>query len=198
MLIEKGIILSRYLYTIRKGEMTYDNVKNRMIPAGTDIIKTKGRDGALTCVFFAESGNGCTIYDKRPLECRVLKCWDTREIEKIYAKNRLTRRDLVSNVAGLWELIDDHQTRCSYEKIYRLLKMVDGDKKNAALKDLLAIFQYDTQIRELAVQKGSLDPEIVDFLFGRPIKETIIMCGFKLEKKGDTYRIVSIPTAPNP
>ena len=76
--------------------------------------------------------------------------------------------------------------------------MLDGDKKNAALKDLLAIFQYDTQIRELAVQKGGLDPEIVDFLFGRPIIKTIIMYGFKMVKKGDTYRIVSIPTAPNP
>lgn len=178
--------------------MTYDNVKNRMTPAGTDIIKIKGRDSDLTCVFFAESGNGCTIYDKRPLECRVLKCWDTREIEKIYAKNRLTRRDLVSNVAGLWELIDDHQTRCSYEKIHRLLKMLDGDKTKTALKDFHEIFQYDTQIRELAVQKGGLDPEIVDFLFGRPIIKTIIMYGFKMEKKGDTYRIVSIPTAPNP
>jgi Fe-S-cluster containining protein len=198
MLIEKGIILSKYLYTIRKGEMAYDNVKRHLMPSASDIIKIKSHKGALACVFFDESEHACTIYDKRPLECRVLKCWDTREIEKIYAKNRLTRKDLVSNIAGLWDLIEDHQTRCSHEEFHRLLKMVDGGNKDAALEEILAMIQFDTQVRELAVQKGGLDPDIVNFLFGRPIKETVIMCGFKLEKKGDTYRLVSIPTAQNP
>ena len=190
-LIEKGHIASKYLYTIRKGEMSYDNVKGHLIPATSDIIKIKGQKDSLTCIFFNELKNACTIYDKRPLECRVLKCWDTREIERIYAKNRLTRKDLVSKIAGLWDLVGDHQVRCSYEKIHRLLKMLDGDKKTDALKDILAMIQYDSQIRELAVQKGGLDLKIVDFLFGRPIKETISMYGFKIEKKGDTYHLIS-------
>lgn len=196
-LIEKGLILSKYLYTTRKGEMSYDNVKGHLIPSTSDIIKIKSRKGSLTCLFFNERENACTIYDKRPLECRVLKCWDTREIESIYAKNRLTRKDLVSKIAGLWDLIDDHQARCSYEKIHRLLKILDGEKKNDALKDILAMIRYDTQVRELSVQKGGLDPEVVDFLFGRAIKETIIMYGFKIEKKGDTYRLITTTTAQN-
>ncbi len=188
--IENGLILSKYLYTIRKGEMAYDNVKGHLIPAASDIIKIKSQKDALTCIFFNEPKSSCTIYDKRPLECRVLKCWDTREIKKIYAKNRLTREDLVANITGLWDLIDDHQTRCSYEALQRHLQMLDGDNKDAALKDILAMVQYDTQIRELAVKKGGLDPDIVDFLFGRPIKKTINMYGFKIEKKGDTYHLI--------
>jgi Fe-S-cluster containining protein len=187
VLIEKGLILSKYIYTIRKGEMSYDNVKGHLIPATSDIIKIKGHKGSLTCIFFNERKNTCTIYDKRPLECRALKCWDTREIERIYAKNRLTRKDLVLKIAGLWDLIDSHQVKCSYEKVHRLLKMLDGDKKNDALKDILAMIQYDTQIRKLAVQKGGLDPEIVDFLFGRALS----MHGFKIEKKGDAYHLIS-------
>ena len=195
MLIEKGIILSKYLYTIRKGERSYDNIRGRFIPATSDIIKIKGRAGSLTCVFFNEKENACKIYNNRPVECRALKCWDTREIESIYSKNRLIRKDLVSTIAGLWDLIDDHQTRCSYEKLDRRLKLLDEDKKDDALNDIFEIIRYDTQIRKLVVQKGNLDPEIVDFLFGRPIKETITLYGFKILQKDDTYRLVSIPTA---
>ncbi|UCD89078.1 MAG: YkgJ family cysteine cluster protein [Desulfobacterales bacterium] len=197
VLIEKGLILSKYLFTIREGEMSYDNVTGQLIPASSDIIKIKGRKGSLTCVFFNEPESACTIYDKRPLECRILECWDTREIERVYAKTRLTRKHLVSTIAGLWDLIDDHQARCSYEKINRLLKMLGGDNKDDALKEILEMIQYDTQIREMTVQKGGLDPDIVDFLFGRPIKETIGMYGFKLKKQGDAYRLITIPTGQN-
>ena len=106
-LIDKGIILSKFLYTIREGELSYDNVKECLLPAASDIIKIKGQKDSWTCAFFNE--NECTIYDNRPLECRLLTCWDTREIEKVYSKNRLTRKDLLSAVEGLWDLIEEHQ-----------------------------------------------------------------------------------------
>lgn len=192
MLIEKGIILTKYLYAIRKGEKTYDNVKGHFISANSDIIKIKGRKGSLTCIFFDEKENECTIYDNRPLECRALKCWDAREIERIYSKSRLTRKDLISAVDGLWDLIDDHQTRCSYEKINKFVKALDGDKRDDTLQGILDILHYDEQIRKLVVQKGGLGPGTVDFLFGRPIIETIKMYGFKVEKEGNTYRLMPI------
>ncbi len=43
MMIEKGIILLKHLYTIRKGEMAYENVRGGLLPVPSDIIKTKGR-----------------------------------------------------------------------------------------------------------------------------------------------------------
>jgi Fe-S-cluster containining protein len=192
MLIEKGIILSKYLYTIRAHELCYDNVKNSNLPAASDIIKIKGKKDSLTCVFFNETQNECTIYDNRPLECRVLKCWDTREIERIYAKNRLTRKDLLSTVEGLWGLVEDHQKRCSYKKLEFFIDTLKKDKKDKALKDILDIIKYDAQIRELVVKKGGLDPEMTDFIFGRPITETIRMYGFKIKKQGNTYRLIPI------
>jgi len=192
MLIEKGVILLKYLYTIREGELSYDNIKGHLVPAGSDIIKTKGQKGSWTCFFFNEQNNECQIYDSRPLECRVLKCWDTRGIEKIYSQNRLTRKDLIAGIEGLGDLVEDHQTRCSYEKVQGYLESLGEGKNRKALEGILAILQYDTQIRLLAVQEGGLDPEMTDFLLGRPITETIRMYGFKVEKKGDTYRLIPI------
>ena len=177
-LIEKGIILSKYLYTIRKGEPAYDNVKEHILPAATDIIKIKGKKGSLACIFFYKKNNNCRIYEKRPIECKVLKCWDTEEIEKLYSKNRLTRKDLLSKVNGLWDLIEDHHSHCSYEKIKRLVEIINKDKKNT-LEGLKDIIWYDTHFRLLIAEKGKIEPEMVDFLFGRPLTETIKMFGFK-------------------
>jgi len=191
-LIEKGIIPSKFLYTIRQGELSYDNVQESLLPAVTDIIKIKGQKDSWTCVFFDEAENECTIYDNRPIECRVLKCWDTREIEKIYAINRLTRRDLISTVEGLWDLIEDHQKRCAYDQLQRFRDTPEGGKMDEAAIAMLEIIAYDTRIRRLVVEKGGLDPEIVDFVFGRPMTKTIRMYGFQIEYKGDKYRLIPI------
>ncbi|QTA86226.1 YkgJ family cysteine cluster protein [Desulfonema magnum] len=189
IMIEKGIILLKHLYTIRKGEMAYENVRGGLVPVPSDIIKIKGRKDSWACMFFDEKENNCTIYENRPLECRVLKCWDTREIEQIYTENRLTRKDILSDIEGLWGLIQDHQSRCDYEKIGYLVKGLDGDKKNDAFENLLEIIQYDAHIRSLIVEKSGTDPQIMDFLLGRPLTETIKMFGVKVEKQGEHFSI---------
>jgi Fe-S-cluster containining protein len=177
MLIEKGLILIRYLYTIRKGEPAYDNIKGHLTTVTSDLIKIKSQNDFWECIFFDKKDNSCKIYDKRPIECRVLKCWDTREIEKIYSKNRITRKDLVYRVEGLWDLIEEHQSRCSYDKIKHFVKELDGEKKNEAIERIYDILNYDDSVRELVVKKGKMDPENLDFLFGRPVKATMRMFG---------------------
>jgi len=189
-LLEKGVILLRHLFTIRKGELSYDNIKGHLVPAASDIIKIKAQQGSLVCFFFDEKENKCRIYDSRPLECRVLKCWDTREIEKIYSQNRLTRKDLTATIEGLWDLVDNHQTRCSYKRLQVLLTSLDDGKNKDALEDISAVLRYDNRIRALVVEKGGLEPEMTDFLLGRPITETIRMYGFKLVRQDDNYRLI--------
>jgi len=184
-LIKKGIIQSKYLYTIRKGEPAYDNVKEHILPATTDIIKIKGQKDLFTSTFFEENDSNCTIYENRPVECKVLKCWDTREIEKFYSKNRLTRKDLIFKIKGLWDLLEDHQSRCSYEKIKHLVEAINKNKTNNALEYLKDIIWYDIHFRLFVVDKGKIDPEMVDFLFGRPLLETMRMFGFKIKQEND-------------
>jgi Fe-S-cluster containining protein len=177
-LLESGIIPLRHLFTIRKGEPANDNIKGSIQPAATDIIKIKGQNNTLTCRFFnQEDNNICKIYERRALECRVLKCWDTEEIERIYSKNRLVRKDLISGVAGLWDLVEEHQRRCSYEIIQNFIDRNKSDKKTDSMKGLIEIINYDMHFRQLVVDRGEVDPEILDFLFGRPLTDTIRMFG---------------------
>lgn len=192
MLIEKGLIPSKYLYTIRKGEFAYDNVKGCLMPVDSDIIKIKGKEDSWTCVFFNEAEKSCTIYNNRPLECRALKCWDTHELEKIYAGGRLTRKDLISGVEGLWDLIKDHQARCDYEEIRNLIKDLQGGNSKPARRRLAEIIRYDTEIRGLAVAKGGMDPAMLDFLFGRPLVKTLPNYGIRVRLQGG--KIILEPT----
>lgn len=190
MLIEKGIILSKYLYTIRRGELAYDNVQGCLRAVESDIIKIKGKGDGWICLYFDEDKRACMIYDDRPLECRALRCWDTREIEQIYASNRLTREDLVSEIEGLWDLVKDHQTRCDYQKIQKLTDDLINTKSQSSYRKLLEIVRYDAEIRKLVISQGGLEEDMLDFLFGRPLTKTLRNYGFKVQQKGKKIGLV--------
>ena len=167
--------------TIRQGEPAFDNVTGTIAPAVTDIIKIKGmQQHASSCVFYLCAQQSCAIYGHRPLECKALKCWDTGEIEGIYNCQRLTRRHLVSKVKGLWELVEDHQQRCDYAHIAELAAMITQNRcAEENTQALLELIRYDGHLRELTLKRSNLDPELLTFLFGRPLSFTIKL--FRLE-----------------
>jgi Fe-S-cluster containining protein len=180
-LIAEGVIHSKFLYTIRKGEWAYDNVRQCLEPVNSDVIKIKEKNDSRTCIFFDEIQSVCTIYQNRPLECRELKCWDTQELESLYAKKRLTREDLISGVEGLWSLIKDHQQRCNYEIIQKLINVINSNTGDVQARLKLAeIIKFDAEIRKLVVSTAGLEPEMLDFLFGRPLTRTLKNMGLKI------------------
>lgn len=178
-LIEGGTLLLKHLFTIRKGEPAYDNIKEQMVPQQSDIIKIKSRKNAQTCLFYDKKSHACEIYRHRPVECRILKCWDTRGIRNMYRKNRLTRFDILGDMEGLWDLVDDHQHNCSFDDVLAFIH----DAKHFGKKNLLLekrvryIIRYDMEIRSLIKQKNKVDPDILDFLFGRPVIDTLSAMG---------------------
>jgi Fe-S-cluster containining protein len=179
-LIEKGVIHSKCLYTIRKGEMAYDNVRKCLEPVSSDVIKIKGKGDSWTCILFDEKQNECTIYEDRPVECRALKCWDTQALEDLYDRKRLQREDLIAEIEGLWSIIKDHQARCNYETIQKLVTAINSGRGGEARRKLAEIIQFDIEIRKLVVSRGGLDREMLDFLFGRPLKQTLKNFGLRM------------------
>jgi len=178
-LIESGIILLKHLYTIREGEPAHDNLTNEIRPCMTDIIKIRSAEESTTCIFYNENGSSCTIYENRPSECRALQCWDTRKIEVMYNQNRLTRQDVMGDIEGLWELVSDHQKRCSFGDVMALAEKMNKKKERDPILEekVRYVIQYDHQIRSLVKEKGQIDPEMIDFLFGRPLIDTVKSLG---------------------
>lgn len=179
-----GISLS-CLFTIRKGEKIRDDIRGAVVPTETEIVKIKGKSGEWTCVFFREPG-ACGIYDFRPLECRALKCWDTREITAAYRLPRLSRADLVKDPV-LLRAIAEHEAECNYERIGRLVAKLGTPGEPAALDELYNTLHIDTALRPMLVEKAGVDPDTLDFLLGRPLTETFHMFGLKVRKEGERF-----------
>mgnify|MGYP001820073788 FL=1 len=183
LLIEKGCIPAKNLFTLRKGEMAFDNVHGHAAPLEDEIMKIKGQDGSWACCYYDPTAHACRNYDSRPVECRVLACWNTTEIEQIYAHDRLTRRDLLASVGGLWEIVQTHERRCAYRKIEKWMPQIKSGNETAraALGEIVA---YDRHLRSLAVAKSGITPALLDFLFGRPLSETLLkMYNLNLKKR---------------
>jgi Fe-S-cluster containining protein len=189
--VEAGVIPADCLFTLRRGEMVRDNVTGVLAPLDREIIKIKGQHGRWTCRFYEREQHGCAIYSHRPVECQALNCRDTRQIEAMYATRRLIRKDLLDNVEGLWDLIVDHETRCAYERVGDLVgRGVDpATGQLQAQSQILEMMGYDTHLRKLVVDTGGMDAGMLDFIFGRPLSETIAMHHIRLEKTAHGYRL---------
>lgn len=181
-LIDDGLIQAKDLFTIRSGEPAYENVQGRILPVPTDIIKIKGKKSIWECLFLGGATHRCDIYGDRPMECRALMCWDTQKIEAVYNRTRLTRKDLLQNVAGLWDLVEDHQRRCDYRLLLSLAGKSGEVPSSAARKQLLEIVGFDTQIRILATQQGGIRAALTEFLFGRPLTVTLPLLGIPINR----------------
>jgi Fe-S-cluster containining protein len=189
--VDSGKIPLKSLFTIRQGEPAFDNLKGRVAPALSDILKIKGaaeNDG--TCQFLDQDQVACSIYDDRPMECRVLTCWDTSAIGAIYDKARLTRSHLLSRLPGLIDLVAEHQRRCDYGNIGQLAARIrNGEEVPQAVEALLELMRYDQSLRKVTVERTRLDPEMLEFLFGRPLYHTIRLFRLKLIQKATALSI---------
>jgi len=197
-IVDQGLIPSISLFTIRRGELVKDNVKGGLHSTGEEIIKIKGAGGTWTCCYYDELKSGCRIYAHRPVECRLLNCREPQQIERVYANDRLCRKDLLEGVDGLWDLIETHEQRCSYEKLQ--LMAAEGVCDNRLKKEdaILEIIRYDVHLRRLTAAKGGMDERMLDFIFGRPLTDTIRMFDLALKKEDGRFRLYGNPSFGRP
>lgn len=176
--------LKSNLYTIRKGELVRDPVKNKLINSPDELIKIKEfKNETGGCIYFDGTSNSCTVYEKRPSQCSALKCWDTEDFIAVYNSPKLERRDFIEDGA-LLGLIAEHEKRCAYSLLKNLVERIanDGDK---VLDEILRVLRFDHQIRPFISKKLDMDTNTMDLYFGRPLTETIAMFGLQVEQKPD-------------
>jgi len=191
-LIKTGKLDISGLYTQRAGELMFNKDTMKMESLATDHIKIKVEPEALRCRFL-NSENSCEIYSHRPFECRAFKCWDEREIEDVYASDApLCREDILGGIEGLWDLVSDHHERCGYALLGELIREVDTHRDQAAMAKVCEMIAYDRSLRETLVESGRVKPEILDFLFGRPLSTTIVMFNYRLEAADGVDSLIPI------
>ncbi len=182
-LVNNGMIPRSALYTVRVGELVWDNINQRNIPTNQELIKIKEKEQGTECVFHIPYPSRCTIYPQRPAQCRALKCWDTTEFEEVFIGPKLNRWELISDPL-LHGLVREHERRCSYKQLSRLVKEIPeaGEK---AVEEIIEVLRFDTGIRPFVASKLGILAEEIDLFFGRPLRTTIAMFGLQVIKEPD-------------
>ena len=186
-LIENGTISLAEIVTLRPGERAYDQPAQKVVPLEAELLKIKGRNGTWTCSFLSAESNMCGIYSSRPIECDVLFCQDTDPLAAMYDKGRITRADVMPEGHPLLELMAEHDKKCDPLRMEELGKAArEGDTE--AGQELKEMVVFDTEVRRLVAEKSGMNPEMNDFLFGRPLRVLLASMNIKVYETGGTIR----------
>ena len=183
-LLKGNFIKKEDIYTIRKGEIVYDTINDRLQASSNELLKIRERDeGEGGCIFYDGKGKACTIYEKRPTQCSALKCWDTREFMRVYRGPKPGRDDIIEDRV-LLRIIEEHETRCSYLTIQKYVTKI-RDEGEKAVEKILEILRFDYHLRPFVSEKLGFKLEETDLFFGRPLVQTITMFGLKVISEPD-------------
>jgi len=180
-LVLEGHIRKKDLFTVRRGETLWDNVREEVRPAPDEIIKVRDRDGR--CIFYDDTQKACRIYEHRPAQCAALECWDSSKFMAVYAGPKASREDFIQDRV-LLGLIREHDKRCAYERLASLVQEIKP-RGEAAIEQIVEILKFDYHLRPFVCEKMAIHPDETDFLFGRSLIDTISPFGLQVIRQPD-------------
>ena len=104
----------------------------------------------------------------------------------------MTRDRLLTKLPALSDLVAEHQERCSYRKVGILAERIKNSRNDGRgdIEALLEIVRYDQSLRQVTVERTRLDKELLDFLFGSPLVDTLRRFKIKLSREGGRITVV--------
>lgn len=161
------------LITIRIGEPVHSPLVNTIEPSRTELIKLAGRADSWTCYFFDLAQNLCGMYANRPLECRLLKCWQPTELTKVIYQHCLSRQDIIPAEDPLWELVALQEEHCAFAKIASLAAEFTTTCTPTIQAEIARIVSLELKIRQRAIQLRRLSVSEELLYFGRPLFKSL-------------------------
>ena len=186
VLFSIGLLKKADVYTLRRGEVAR-NIDDTLMVIEREMIKIKGQGGSWSCMFYDDDENACRIYEARPAECRALQCWNLQGLREVMTRPCLQRTDLIDPGDGVLRIIEAHEEKCAYAILDAAVKGLQEAGSDEAAGKILDLLQYDDYLRPFLAEKLGMDPGVMDFFFGRPLKDTIRMHGLGVKKDGDGF-----------
>ncbi len=183
-----GVLCKEHLITLRKGEYVYDNIQDCIQQLDQDLIRIRPKESSKACFFLNEANNDCEIYLHRPLECRVMKCWDNQDIIDTYAHSRIERKDLIPEHSALYEIILEHESKCSVQAVEGLARRFKKEENNEYLIELSQILDTDCYIRKFLQNKAGAGASSLEFVLGRSLDKVLPNLGLKVEVGETGYK----------
>jgi Fe-S-cluster containining protein len=184
-----------HLLTIRKGEPVISLSTENPEPAQSEIVKLKGRGSEWACLFFQKNEAKCTIYEERPLECTLLKCWETKDLEQVAGKSLMSRFDIIAPHDPIIPFIEASDEQCSLERLPRLLSALSRENTRLqAMADLTSLVNADLAIRLQAFAEFHFSLDLELFYFGRPIFKILDQFGITTHEANGTCSLSLAPS----
>ena len=175
----------QHLITIRKGELTYNPLSDRVEQACHEMVKVAGKGDTWSCCFYREEDSLCMIYEHRFLECRLLKCWEPADVMSVIGKHVIRRSDIINQDDPVLSIIETHERECSLSEVQQLIDEASfGKDSTKALRRLSELIQKDIALRSYALLDLELKPEYELFIFGRPLMRIVKDSGFVVKTAG--------------
>ena len=192
-LFEEGILRFSDVYTLRKGEPVLDNVKGKLDTLSQELVKVKEPSETRQCFFYDEPSKSCRIYEKRPLQCQTQECWSPDALEKLWSRDKITRKNFLKTDEELIGLIEIHDQRCSPEKLDGAIKNYWESGKTSDLDPVVDMLSQDVIIRNFFVEKLGRKIEELDFLLGRPLAKVVESYNLRVERdESGTYHLIQM------
>jgi Fe-S-cluster containining protein len=180
-LYAEGVLDKAHLLTLRRGEPVRDNVAGRAVELSQEMVRLKSDPESGACVML-QGENHCLVYNRRPVQCRALKCWDTSELERIYCRNRAGRLDLIPEESALAEIVREHERGCFLpdlrEEVERLRREGDG----AAAERVGDMLSRDRWFRDYLRENAGAGEDMLQFLLGVPLEAILLRLGIAAEE----------------
>ncbi|MFZ5447475.1 MAG: YkgJ family cysteine cluster protein [Thermodesulfobacteriota bacterium] len=175
-LFAREVLTWNDVYTLKPGEKATTR-EEQVIPLKEERLKVREIPGSHQCWFYMAATRTCRIYEDRPEQCRRQNCWGEPP-EPSAPEELLQRRHLFTGVPEVWELIQEHQTRCDCATIARLLtdSETGGDEAGNALFEAL---HFDHYLRQMLMDDWELTRAATELLLGRPISDFLATYGVK-------------------
>jgi Fe-S-cluster containining protein len=189
-LLQNNLLNLEHLITIRKGEPVFSLAAETPEPAQSEIIKIKGRDSGWTCLLFQENETKCVIYEHRPLECSLLQCWETADLEKIAGRNLLSRYDIIEPHDPILPYLKVYDEKCSLENLTRVLSKVNSkSSQQEAIEILARMVKIDLALRSQAYARFHFSLDLELFFFGRPFFKILNQFGIHMHEENGNFNL---------
>ena len=156
------------LITIRRGELAYNPLSDRIELVDVELVKIRGTGQDWCCCYYDPTSNGCSIYRNRPLACGVLKCWQPEETLALVGQDLLSRLDILEEGDPLRPFVLEHERLCPCPDMREVEKSLTGQDESR-LRLLETQVNTDLAFRDRVVQEFHLSLTEELFLFGRPL-----------------------------
>jgi len=182
---DKDILLAGHigreqLVTIRKGELIFSPLSGKLEPSQKEFVKIAGKGKGWSCCYYDAEKASCAIYSHRPLECRILKCWDTEQLLSVVGKDTIVRADILSPDDPILKHVEIHETTCSLQRVEDVISGLLKEKDDPELlAELSALIHEDLAMRSRAIDEFQLSVEAELFIFGRPLFKILNARGFR-------------------